>query len=113
MKLYAERDIQELDRRGKFSVGNYYSRHVSAMTSEGLHSKSDIAAELAYRDAEIDRLLASLDKLCTELENDESHGGGAYDTDCSICAAIEEARGLTPNALREPHAGTKPLNTEN
>jgi hypothetical protein len=31
----------------------YYLRHVSAMTSEALHSKSDIAAELAWRDARI------------------------------------------------------------
>lgn len=48
MKLYAERNIEEL--------GEYYTKHISAMTSEGLRSKSDIAAELAFRDAEIDRL---------------------------------------------------------
>lgn len=51
MKHYSERDIMELDRNG-----NYYTRHVSAMTSEKLHSKSDIAAELGFRDAELDRL---------------------------------------------------------
>jgi hypothetical protein len=34
----------------------YYSRHIAAMTAEGLHSKSDIAAELAFRDREIVRL---------------------------------------------------------
>jgi uncharacterized small protein (DUF1192 family) len=50
-KHYGHRDIVELDQRG-----NYFGRHVSAMTEEGLHSKSDIAAELAWRDAEIDRL---------------------------------------------------------
>ena len=33
-------------------------RHVSAMTGEALHSKSAIAAELAHRDREIDRLQA-------------------------------------------------------
>jgi len=50
-KLYAERDIMNLDT---------YSDHVSAMTGEKLHSKSDIAAELAYRDAEIKRLTYEL-----------------------------------------------------
>ena len=48
MSEYAERDI--------LKQGNHYMRHVAAMTAEGLHSKSDIAAELAYRDIEIERL---------------------------------------------------------
>lgn len=38
----------------------HYSAHVSAMTSEGLHSKGDIAAELAFRDREIARLKREL-----------------------------------------------------
>lgn len=38
----------------------HYSRHVMAMTTEELYYKSDIAAELAYRDAEIERLRARL-----------------------------------------------------
>lgn len=43
MILYnKDRDPEELEP--------YYTRHVMAMTEEGLHSKSDIAAELAYRD---------------------------------------------------------------
>ncbi len=54
-KLYADRDIISLDK-----AGNFYSKHVSAMTREGLHSKSDIAAELAFRDYEIERLRAEL-----------------------------------------------------
>lgn len=51
--LYRERDAWELDQ-----AGGYYSRHVMAMTSEGLHSKGDIAAELGYRDMRIDQLEA-------------------------------------------------------
>lgn len=57
MKHYAERDHMAQD-----AAGNYYSQHVSAMTAEGLHAKSDIAAELAHRDMEIDRLRAELNK---------------------------------------------------
>ena len=37
----------------------HYVRHVSAMTGEGLHAKSAIAAELAHRDIEIERLRAA------------------------------------------------------
>ena len=48
---YGLRNHMELDE-----LGNYYSRHVQAMTAEDLHDKSDIAAELASRDAAIDRL---------------------------------------------------------
>lgn len=49
-KQYADRDRQ--------AQGSYYVTHVGAMTAEGLHSKSSIAAELAYRDIEIARLHA-------------------------------------------------------
>jgi FtsZ-binding cell division protein ZapB len=48
MKLYADRKPWDLEP--------YYSRHVSAMTTEQLHAKAAIAAELAFRDAEIERL---------------------------------------------------------
>lgn len=57
-KHYAERDIEALDE-----AGDYYFRHVRAMTGESLHGKSKIAAELAFRDAEIDRLKAELEAL--------------------------------------------------
>ena len=45
---YANRDPATLEP--------HYSAHVAAMTEEGLHEKSAIAAELAFRDAEIVRL---------------------------------------------------------
>ncbi|BDQ36357.1 hypothetical protein SYK_07170 [Pseudodesulfovibrio nedwellii] len=51
MSEYKERDHRHLDQEG-----NYYCKHVLAMTQEGLHDKSDIAAELAHRDFEIDCL---------------------------------------------------------
>lgn len=52
-RIYAERDAMK--------QGAFYLRHVNAMTAEGLHSKSDIAAELAHRDIEIAQLRARLD----------------------------------------------------
>jgi len=47
-KLYGDRDPR---KQGKF-----YTDHLMAMTEEGLHDKSDIAMELAYRDIELHRL---------------------------------------------------------
>jgi hypothetical protein len=47
-KLYAKRSVME--------QGKYYIDHVMAMTAEGLHSKADIAAELAHRDIVIQTL---------------------------------------------------------
>jgi len=61
--LYADRDIIE--------QGDHYSKHVSAMTSEGLHSKSDIAAELAHRDIQLEQAearVAELSNLCERLQ---------------------------------------------
>lgn len=59
-KLYAKKDHRAL--------GEHYLRHVCAMTSEGLHAKSDIAAELAWRDMRIEALL--------ELATTIAIGGG-------------------------------------
>ena len=43
-------------------LGEYFTRHMMAMTAEGLHNKGDIAMELGYRDKRIaeleDRLFA-------------------------------------------------------
>lgn len=60
-KQYAERDAFELDQ-----AGGHYMRHVMAMTSEQLHSKSDIAAELAWRDSQIAALQQKLDAMAAE-----------------------------------------------
>lgn len=56
VKLYAERDLMGLDRNG-----NHYCKHILAMTREGLHAKSDIAAELAFRDSELAALREELE----------------------------------------------------
>ena len=51
-RKYAELD--ELEHHGK---------HVSAMTGEDLHSKSDIAAELAWRDELLDTAVEALENI--------------------------------------------------
>lgn len=47
-------------RKGKDCVdlGQYYSKHVLAMTAENLHEKHEIAEELANRDLIIEQLQA-------------------------------------------------------
>lgn len=60
-KQYAERDAFELDQSG-----GHYMRHVMAMSAEQLHSKSDIAAELAWRDSQIAELQQKLDAMLAE-----------------------------------------------
>lgn len=59
-KQYADRDPQALEP--------WYSRHVGAMTAEGLHGKAHIAAELAYRDKRITELENAIDKGLDLLE---------------------------------------------
>jgi len=48
--IYAKRNTE--------AQGSHYTKHVCHMTGEGLHDKSEIAAELAHRDIEIERLNA-------------------------------------------------------
>jgi hypothetical protein len=52
----SDEQIYDVGKRRPFNLEPHYSRHVSAMTTEGLHEKAHIAAELAARDLEIDRL---------------------------------------------------------
>jgi len=46
-----------------------YPEHVMAMTAEGLHSKSEIAAELAYRDQRIAELEQEVEELREAVDN--------------------------------------------
>lgn len=58
---YAQRDPMALDEDG-----GHYIKHVNAMTAEGLHSKADIAEQLAHRDWLIAALQAENDRLTAE-----------------------------------------------
>ena len=72
-KIYRQRDIKRLEEKG-----NYYSRHVCALDEQYLFGKSEIAAELAWRDCCYDELKEFTDKVCrllTEHENKEKQNG--------------------------------------
>ncbi|HEI6961503.1 TPA: hypothetical protein SK288_002506 [Yersinia enterocolitica] len=47
---------------------NHYGVHIHAMTAENLHSKSDIAVELAWRDLRIEQLIAQLESAQKERD---------------------------------------------
>jgi chromosome segregation ATPase len=53
-----------------FELEPYYTRHVSGMTSHGLHDKADIAEQLAWRDQRIEALAAEL--AAAKQERDEA-----------------------------------------
>ena len=75
-RQYAQRD--------HMAQGNYYVRHVYSMTGEALHAKSAIAAELAHRDIEIDRLRAALRKIADldpAVDSDKGYNEWG-ETDC-------------------------------
>jgi hypothetical protein len=48
--------------------------------------------EFAYTSIETKRLRGHLDNLCSLLEEEGIHGGGAHDDGCQICRAIVDAR---------------------
>lgn len=63
----------------------HYSRHTAALTTEGLHSKADIAAQLAYRDWQIAKLKDVVDAA---MEFDE---GGSFGDLTAACARFRTA----------------------
>lgn len=60
MKIYVHKDHME--------QGNVYMKHLSAMTKEQLHSKADIAGELAGRDIVITKLTKALEEAITYID---------------------------------------------
>lgn len=59
----------------------YYSIHVSAMTTEQLHDKADIAEQLAWRDREIARLRDEIGKLVYLSPEQEPQGAPGVHVD--------------------------------
>lgn len=93
--LYKEREIDELDT---------YIDHVSAMTTEGLHSKSAIAAELAFRDSHIQFLENGLDECTVNavanfgawlVNNHEADFSGGEDHIAKLCSDFIEQHSKT------------------
>lgn len=97
-KLYAERDIEGLDEDG-----NFYFKHVMAMTAESLHGKSAIAAELGYRDSKIVELQARLEHAVSQRDN-------ALAQNAELVAQVERLRaaltGLKESYCRDPFKAT-------
>lgn len=87
-----ERDVMALD-----AAGGFYCQHVSAMTREQLHSKSDIASELGYRDMLINELSVTLTGL---LEIYDDHSGKVWTT-ASKRRALDAAHEAVKLALGE------------
>jgi hypothetical protein len=59
-------------KRNPIEQGMYYLLHIQAMTAEDLHSKADIAKELAHRDIEINRLLGIITQAHDRLLRGDS-----------------------------------------
>ena len=98
-------DVKLYGHREEGTESDFYIQHVMAMTGEKLHSKAEIAAELAYRDqriAELEAQLASAEqpdlaealrllKLAACPAN--CYGGaidcGGYQHPCQWCDEVE------------------------
>ncbi len=66
---------------GHSSIDNQFLKHLSAMTGEQLHSKADIAAELAYRDTVIEHLEQCVRMMLIDLKAANSVACDAFDTE--------------------------------
>ena len=87
--------LYDKDRR-PWDLEPHYCRHTSAMTEEGLHSKSDIAAELAFRDKQIDRLrnaLVAARGVIREMAAGDPWSGYGDSPEQRITAALDATEG--------------------
>lgn len=94
-KLYAQRNAMH--------QGQHYAKHVAAMTAEELHSKSDIAAELAHRDIEIERLRDALESIKTHCEPQPSVLAAAIVATCENALRTNAPHRLKPRPPKMPN----------
>ena len=77
-----------------------YAAHVNAMTAEDLHSKSDIACELAARDIEIETLKAQL----RDAGEEHKHIINIMGTMIPLTVCDESLKEQWRNLVKEPLA---------
>ena len=108
-KLYGERDPMAQDE-----AGGYFARHMHHMTTENLHSKAEIAEELAHRDIQIEAKDQRIAELIEELDNERARGIHSCGPHCKrpLCLAnkriaelervVEIAREFCTESLNQP-----------
>ena len=76
--------------RNTIKLGDHYTKHLEAMTAENLANKGAIAAELAWRDLQIEQLQAALessnqdyDYLCPKCG--QQYNEVDSNADCPAC----------------------------
>lgn len=84
--LYPKQDAEQL--------GKWYARHLEAMTAEGLHSKSDIAAQLAWRDKKISLQRDAMNELSAAVLS-LKYVQDSTDHEKQMAKIIELARKIT------------------
>lgn len=95
-KLYADRRPWDLEP--------HYSAHVMAMTAEDLHSKADIAAELAFRDKEIERLCAEAKILKHHHDQWMDAANGLLKTNDALRAEVEQLKSIRDSVVAVLHS---------
>lgn len=86
--------IPQYKQRAPQDLEPDFTRHLTAMTAEGLHMKADIACELAWRDRRIAELEAERDSIRDE----------ALEEAAKACEKEREVFTSTEYAVHQPHA---------
>lgn len=101
-------EIKQYDTEVRLEVvmgTNHYGVHIHAMTKEDLHSKSDIAVELAWRDLRVEQLIAQLEAAQKEngvVRNKYESMSTAYSSVTAELAKAEaELSAANERVLRE------------
>lgn len=84
-KHYERRDVE--------SLGQHYMAHLAAMTAESLHDKCDIAAELAYRDADLAALRTELEQVKASRDEAVQRAVKWRDSGSRIAVEAENLKG--------------------
>jgi hypothetical protein len=81
----------------------HYSSHVAAMTTEELHSKADIAMQLAWRDQQLADRDATISSQLSTIERMAAKLTIALDERDAARAALERIRARVRGFLRVYH----------
>lgn len=105
-------DTKQYAKRNPEAQGEHYIKHVSAMTAEGLHQKSEVAAELAHRDILINAMKEELKRsnkqlykmvyaLGSALDGQQHHEVYAMGLTYADCELVWESLSEARMVLRE------------
>lgn len=83
------------DQRDTATLGHHYDRHLQALADEGVSNPAQVAAELAHRDQELERLHGMIEMLSSAVNLERKDKDHAYQREAHLEERVRELKERT------------------